>query len=132
MSGQDGDAQRAMPVLDTAALQSVLEMIGADEPSIMLDLLNTYLDDSQKQVDEMQRTLAASDWKTLYRVAHSMKSSSATFGALRLSKLCEQLERSAKTDCGDGTCAATLTLLLAEHKLVNQAITAERDRIAES
>ena len=76
------------PAIDPAALQAVVEMIGADEPAVIVDLIDTFLMDSAKQVEEMGQSLATGDIKTLHRAAHSMKSSSATFGAMQLSSLC--------------------------------------------
>ncbi len=41
------------PAIDPAALQAVVEMIGADEPAVIVDLIDTFLMDSAKQVEEM-------------------------------------------------------------------------------
>jgi HPt (histidine-containing phosphotransfer) domain-containing protein len=125
-----GDAQR-YPAIDSSVLQSVVEMIGPDEPSVILDLIDTYMQDSQNQVDELQRALATSDYKTLHRMAHSMKSSSATFGAMILSKLCEALEHSAKDNCANGNCANELDDLCVEHARVIEALHHERLRFQE-
>jgi HPt (histidine-containing phosphotransfer) domain-containing protein len=120
--------ERREPVLDQSVLQSVVEMIGIDEPAVMLDLIDTYLMDSQKQVDELDSWLTTGDFKTLHRMAHSMKSSSATFGAISLSRLCESLERSAKDQCEDGSCGAKVQAICVEHKQVVDALRAERAR----
>ena len=117
---------REEPVLQPNALAAIVEMIGIDEPDVIIDLLDTFLSDSQRQIDEMYRSLAAGDIKTLHRAAHSMKSSSATFGALPLSKLCQHLEQSAKDQCVDGSCAEQVDRVAAEHKLVLVALQAER------
>ena len=120
--------ERHGPVLDQNVLKSIVEMIGADDPAIMLDLIDTYLLDSQRQVDELGNWLADGDFKTLHRMVHSLKSSSATFGAMTLSRLCESLERSAKEDCADGTCASKIEAIRAEYLAVVDALRAERVR----
>ena len=116
------------PAIDSSVLQAVVEMIGADEPGVMLDLIDTYLQDSQQQVTDLERAIAAGDYKTLHRMAHSMKSSSATFGATALSKMCESLERSAKDGCANGACAAEVDSIRTEHVRVVAALELERSR----
>lgn len=119
------------PAIDADALQSLVEMIGADEPAAVLDLLDTYLHDSALQVQELDAAFAGKDYKTVHRMAHSMKSSSATFGALVLSRLCEDLERAAQRECADGACAQRLAALHQEYARVVAALTAERSRFQE-
>ena len=114
------------PAIDPAALQAVVEMIGADEPAVIVDLIDTFLMDSAKQVEVMRQPLAAGDIRTLHRAAHSMKSSSATFGAMQLSRLCFDLEQSARADCANGLCASEVELIAAEHRRVVTALEQER------
>ena len=116
---------RQEPVLQPNALDAIVEMIGIDEPDVIIDLLDTFLVDSQRQIEEMHQSLATEDIKTLHRAAHSMKSSSATFGAMVLSRLCQQLEQSAKEQCANGHCAEQVDLVTAEHKLVLAALQAQ-------
>lgn len=121
---------REMPVLQPNALDAIVEMIGLDDPEIVVDLIDTFLTDSQRQIEEMERTLVTGDYKTFHRAAHSMKSSSATFGALHLSKLCQQLENSAREQCADGACAELYAAVRAEHELVVAALRQERAKFA--
>ncbi len=117
---------RQDPVLQPNALDAIVEMIGSDDPDVLLDLIDTFLTDSQRQLEEMRRSMAVGDIKTLHRAAHSMKSSSATFGAVALSKLCQRLEQSARDQCVDGACAEQIETVVAEHRLVLAALRAER------
>ncbi len=126
LGGSPSDAPAIVP----NALQSVIEMVGGDEPEIIVELIDTYLEDSSNQVAQMTPMLAAGDWVTLRRIAHSMKSSSATFGAMYLSQLCQRLEQSAKDQCGDGTCAAQIDGVVVEHGLVMAALAVERAKFA--
>jgi HPt (histidine-containing phosphotransfer) domain-containing protein len=114
--------------IDTESLELLVEMIGADEPAAILDLFDTYIGDSAKQIEELQHSFAAGDFKTTYRLAHSMKSSSATFGALTLSQYCESLEHSARGECADGECAQQLDSIVVEHARVIEALTQLRLR----
>ena len=115
MADDNETPNRSEAALDLDVLQSIVEIIGADEPSVIVDLLDTFLVDSQRQIDEMQRSLADGDIKNVHRLAHSMKSSSSTFGAMPLSRRCEVLERTARDGCGDGSCPEKLALLVAAH-----------------
>ncbi len=126
LGGSTSDAPAIVP----NALQSVIEMVGGDEPEIIVELIDTYLEDSSNQVAQMTPMLVAGDWVTLRRIAHSMKSSSATFGAMYLSQLCQRLEQSAKDQCSDGTCAAQIDGVVVEHGLVMAALAVERAKFA--
>ena len=116
------------PAIDTESLELLVEMIGPDEPAAILDLLDTYLGDSARQISDLQVAFAAGDMKNVHRIAHSMKSSSATFGALGLSKYCEQLERSARDNCSSGECAQQVAHVCSEHLRVVESLTSERAR----
>lgn len=120
--------RQPVPAIDAEALALLVEMIGPDEPGAILDLLDTYLGDSTRQVQDLQAAFAGGDYKNVHRIAHSMKSSSATFGALELSKYCERLERSAKDNCVSGDCEKQVTLVRNEHARVIESLTAERER----
>ena len=125
-----GNEQPA-PAIDAEALELLVEMIGPDEPAAVLDLLDTYIADSTLQVADLQRAFAGGDLKNTHRLAHSMKSSSATFGALELSKYCETLEHSAKGDCAGGPCAEELQRVVEEHARVIESLTGLRSRFIE-
>ena len=121
------DRQPAPPI-DAESLELLVEMIGPDEPAAVLDLLDTYLGDSARQVEDLQAAHAAGDLKNVHRIAHSMKSSSATFGALELSKYCERLEHAAKENCLNADCARLLEDVRDEYARVVVALTSERER----
>jgi HPt (histidine-containing phosphotransfer) domain-containing protein len=123
--------EQPAPAIDAEALELLVEMIGPDEPAAVLDLLDTYIADSTVQVADLQRAFATGDVKNTHRLAHSMKSSSATFGALELSKYCETLEQSAKANCSGGSCAEELQRVVEEHARVIESLTGLRSRFVE-
>lgn len=63
------------------ALDQYLEMFGEDGPEFVIDIIETYLEDTPKQFDQLDQSMAAEDYATFRRIAHSLKSSSATVGA---------------------------------------------------
>lgn len=120
--------RQPVPAIDAESLELLVEMIGADEPAAILDLFDTYLGDSTRQIEDLQASFIAGDYKNVHRIAHSMKSSSATFGALELSKYCERLERSAKDNCVSGECEKQVAQVRQEHARVIESLTGERQR----
>jgi len=55
-------------------------------------VIDSYLLDSVAQIDSMTRAVNSADRETLMRGAHSLKSSSRSFGARTVSELAEQIE----------------------------------------
>jgi HPt (histidine-containing phosphotransfer) domain-containing protein len=116
------------PVIDRDILQAIVDIFGSDDPTAILDLLDTFLVESAKQHDEMKTALASGDWVLLHRMAHSLKSSSATFGAMRLSEISAYIEQSSKAQCVDMDCRALIAMLSREHELACNQLRLERER----
>jgi HPt (histidine-containing phosphotransfer) domain-containing protein len=120
----------AIPVIESEVLEGIVEVFGVEDPTAILDLIDTFLAESTKQCDDMQRALTMHDWTMLHRMAHSLKSSSATFGAMRLSQVAAHLEQLAKGSCANGDCASVLSALIVEHGMACAALSDERARFA--
>jgi HPt (histidine-containing phosphotransfer) domain-containing protein len=80
------------PAISESEYQALVEMVGPDAPDVLLDLLDTYLDESSTLVASIQEGIRSGNIANVLRPAHSLKSSSASLGAMRLSKLCADLE----------------------------------------
>lgn len=87
-----GTNDGASPAISETEFQSLVEMVGADMPEVLIDLLDTYLEESAGLVSAIRDGQNAGDLNLMLRPAHSLKSSSASIGAMRLSKLCADLE----------------------------------------
>jgi HPt (histidine-containing phosphotransfer) domain-containing protein len=118
------------PVIDHSALEAIIEIFGVDDPGAILDLLDTFLTESAKQVADMHTSFAGGDWSKLHRMAHSLKSSSATFGANRLSHASAALELAAKGQCVDEPCPGLIEAVSREHQIACDILQAERVRLA--
>jgi HPt (histidine-containing phosphotransfer) domain-containing protein len=79
----------AEPVIDDKTYAELRETMGAD---FIGELIDTYCDETPRLVAELQQALARADAETFRRTAHSIKSSSASFGALPLAALARELE----------------------------------------
>jgi HPt (histidine-containing phosphotransfer) domain-containing protein len=107
-------------VIDRSAFDRFTESIGGDA-DFLAEMLAAYFDDSPKQLAAMEAALAAGDADGLRRAAHSLKSNSATFGALDFSARAREIEMLAKQ--GDFRGAAPMVAVLAaEYPQVEQGL----------
>jgi len=81
-----------VPALDPNAIAALRELNPGDD-SFFRDLVQIYLDDSPTRIVEIEDALARSDAHRLTLAAHSLKGSSANFGAGALRALCEHVEQ---------------------------------------
>lgn len=88
------------PILDAAVLAELRASVGNDR-SFVVDLIETYLSDSTAQIEAVEGALDQADADALVRPAHTLKSSSATLGAKRLSTLARTLEMAGRTGAID-------------------------------
>jgi len=91
MAEESADVGSGAPI-SQEEFQSLAEMIGLDMPEVLADLIETYLSESRSLVDSLVAAHQAGDNDAMVRPAHSLKSSSASVGAMRLSGLCADLE----------------------------------------
>ncbi|NEP44300.1 MAG: response regulator, partial [Okeania sp. SIO2H7] len=88
-------------VVDLAVLQELKEMAGGNS-ELLVEVIDCYLEDSPKLLDEMSQAIKQQQAILLQRSAHSMKSSSASVGASNLSELCKELEYIAREGTTEG------------------------------
>jgi CheY-like chemotaxis protein len=94
-------AMDSEPVLDMAALGNLLELIGND-PEFLAEMIDSYLETTPPLLVELNQSLDKGDAVTFRRAAHTLKSGSADFGAMTLSRLCGQLEEMGKAGTLEG------------------------------
>jgi HPt (histidine-containing phosphotransfer) domain-containing protein len=93
--------------IDRAVFARLGEITG-DDPEFLAELVDTYLADGDAQVRAL-REAPAGDLAALVRPAHSLKSSSASIGAMALADRCRSLEadaRAGQVDDVDGAIEA--------------------------
>lgn len=73
-------------------LDSYYRVMGDDTDSFLVELIQTFLPNAQKLVNDMKLALDQKDLQTFHRSAHTLKSSSASLGAAILSELSRLLE----------------------------------------
>lgn len=92
-----------LPILDLVPLEQLRALAGADDPHFLASLCTDFIRDSEERLDRFSSLFNAKDIKTFEREAHSMKSASASLGALRVSAICSKLERLANSGTLDGS-----------------------------
>ena len=79
-------------VVDCTAWEPIRMLKRPGHPDPLGKLLARYLEDSRQQVDQLRHAIESNDPATLHAVAHRLKSSSATLGALTVAARCKELE----------------------------------------
>jgi signal transduction histidine kinase/DNA-binding response OmpR family regulator/HPt (histidine-containing phosphotransfer) domain-containing protein len=74
--------------------ESKLELIRALGEDALAEVGALFLSNTPGRLHAMQEALCQGDWETIERTAHSLKSSSAMLGAMRMAQVCAQLESS--------------------------------------
>lgn len=90
-----------MTAIDKKTFDALKEMSGTE---FIAELIDTFLEDGPKLIDQMQAALKPEEAESFRRAAHSLKSNAATFGAHELSGLAKELEdlaRAGHLDIGD-------------------------------
>ncbi|MCK9684577.1 Hpt domain-containing protein [Scleromatobacter humisilvae] len=90
-SGIDGTATK--PVLDAACMAELRALDPDGKAQLVKRVLATYQTSLAKLVAQLQLARTEGAWDQVSRVAHTLKSSSASIGALALSALCAEIER---------------------------------------
>ena len=108
--------------IDRAAFDELTQMAGAD---FVTELVDTFLAEAPRMLDELRRALAAKEVDKFRRTAHSLKSNSNTFGALSLGAMARELELSGMDPAKAND--AKLDALAAEYSKVAAALTELRN-----
>jgi hypothetical protein len=77
--------------IDPETIQGLRELGGDDEPELLTELIQIFLEDAPQRMKDITEGLAHGDLSRVERGAHTLKSSSANIGALGLSDLCGRI-----------------------------------------
>jgi CheY-like chemotaxis protein/HPt (histidine-containing phosphotransfer) domain-containing protein len=109
-SGAPG-APPGVAVLDPTALDNLLSVLGG-EFVYLVELIDSFLEDAPQLLAELDQFIEAGDAVGVRRVAHSLKSNGADFGATTFSEMCKKLEMIGKSGTLNGAAglAAEITV----------------------
>ena len=91
-SGKAKFVPAEIPVLHPRPLAELEEVGRASMPSLVVDVIATFLNESPTILKNLEAALVRRDLPALRRLAHKLKSSSATLGLQRVSFICQALE----------------------------------------
>lgn len=116
-----GEDAANKPVLDAACMAELRALDPDGKAQLVKRVLATYQASMVKLVAQLRVARAELAWDHVSRVAHTLKSSSASIGALALSALCADIERLLRA--GDSAAAIPLLELFhAEVERVDAAV----------
>lgn len=84
------------PLFDPDAIDKLRAVAGEEGAGFVTELAQLFLEEATKSLDELRKGCESGEWKQVTRIAHSLKSSSATLGLMRLSAACKALELDTK------------------------------------
>ena len=87
-----GEVVDGYQAIDSEKLSQVHELIGDDE-DVFAELVDCFFDTGNNIISDLSGLLSNPDTSELRRLAHTLKGSAETFGALHLKDLCATLER---------------------------------------
>jgi len=86
-------SEKIMTSLDSKVITQLREMIGEEEfEEVFADLMNAYLEDTPKLIQGLVNGLKNEDRQEIKINAHTLKSSSESLGAMKLSQLSKEVE----------------------------------------
>ncbi len=110
-------------VLDNTALDRLRELDPTGQNKLMQRVITAFETSVARMLPQVQQASQNNDRDGMRHVAHTLKSSSASIGALRLSKMCADLETIIRTQREDDT-APHVVSICAEVEVVLQALRA--------
>jgi histidine phosphotransfer protein HptB len=89
-------------VLDAEALARLHELDPGGKAGLVPRVLSTYTQSLQRLLEQLQQAREQSDTQTQRHVVHTLKSSSASVGALKLAALCADTEGRLREGLSEG------------------------------
>ena len=88
--------------LDAEALQRLRELDPTGTSGLVERVFRAFAGSLERLMPQLHAAQMAADWNAVRHVAHTLKSSSASVGAIKLSLLCAEIETMIRTDNLDG------------------------------
>jgi HPt (histidine-containing phosphotransfer) domain-containing protein len=96
------DAPQRLQTLDLDVLASLRELQETGEPDIVIEIGGLFLEHTPQKLSVIHDAAERVDARGMQMAAHSLKSSSAYVGAMRLSSLCKELEEMGRSGNMEG------------------------------
>ncbi|MEH1897524.1 MAG: PAS domain S-box protein [Nostoc sp.] len=109
--------------IDLNILKSLRDMVRGDSV-IFSELIECYLTETPKLVENISTAIATQDAQTIWKAAHQLKSSSGFIGAMALAQLCRVLEAQGRSSKLENS-VESLSQLYQEYEQVRTALEKE-------
>ena len=83
-------------VINMEVVDELLSLCDDGDPELLVDLIQMYLEDGPRKLNEIVEGLATQDYDRVERAAHSLKGSAGNLGAILVQEDCEQLQLSSR------------------------------------
>jgi HPt (histidine-containing phosphotransfer) domain-containing protein len=101
------------PILNPHAIQALRDLSPGGGSEFLCELITIYLEDTPKQLAQLEEALARQDLPLVIRSAHTIKGSSGNFGATQVAGTAQEIELAGKA--GNLPAAAALLPALKTH-----------------
>ena len=105
-------------VIDLPTFEALKESMGAD---FINELVQAYFDETPQLLLKLQQALSKQDCESFRQAAHSIKSTSNSFGALEFGALAKELEMMGREARLDGA-PEKVNLLVAGYEIIHQVL----------
>ena len=82
--------------VDMRALDNIRALQSDEGPDLLAQVIELYLNDVPRQLQSLEQAVATFEASSVQKISHSLKSSSANLGAVKLAELFKGLEQQAK------------------------------------
>jgi HPt (histidine-containing phosphotransfer) domain-containing protein len=90
-----------LPLVDMGVVSALRESVG-DDDDFVRELVETYVSEGAGHLAALAEAVARGDTAAAVRPAHTLKSSSASVGAMRLSAICRDIEIAGREGRNEG------------------------------
>jgi CheY-like chemotaxis protein len=110
-------AEPTVPILDPGVLK---DMVG-DDPDILAEVVDTYLDTLPPLMDDLERAVSSGDMTVARETAHSLKGGAANLGGALMRRIASDVEQAAKA--GDASaCSEKLPALRKQMEMLFRSL----------
>ncbi len=94
---QNGDTDEP-PIFSDGPLNDIIQISPDDAKELVQNIVEIYLQTAPELINQIIVGMTHNDADRVFKAAHSLKSSSANLGAMKMQNLASQIERSARNE----------------------------------
>lgn len=102
MNGTSSTPNPGDETIDPGVWAELQQLMGSEAEQVLAELIDSYIEDTARQLALIEAAGRSRDRVGLARAIHTLRSPSASLGALRLATLCSDLEAHLRGDATAG------------------------------